>query len=361
MHGEVPDRIPFIARMNLWYAYHDAMGTLPEKYRGQSLWDLQRDLDIGIFGFGGWGMSFYTLGHNKVEVKKTETDQERITEYVTPHGTLRARNVLAAELKAADVVGMQVEYPFKTKSDYDALLSMLEDMVVEDNLETYARFVEEIGDDGVALPYSGYLPMHQLMIHYMGYETLYYELNDHPKEVEQARQLILEQQRQVLKLATQCAAEAIEVGGNYDEGMTPPPIFEQYFMPFYHEAADLFEAHGKILVVHGDGEMQRLLELLPQARVQVVEAITPQPMTTIDVRHVRSLWQDEVTFWGGIAGVIMTDVFSDDEFERYMDDLLSAVAPGNRFILGFGDNVPTDGRFDRIERIAEIVRESSTA
>ena len=38
-------------------------------------------------------------------------------------------------------------------------------------------------------------------------------------------------------------------------------------------------AAGKILVVHGDGEMRVLLERLMACGVQVVEALTPQPMT----------------------------------------------------------------------------------
>ena len=106
------------------------------------------------------------------------------------------------------------------------------------------------------------------------------------------------------------------------------------------------------MVVHGDGEMRVLLEKLMNCGVQVVEALTPKPMTTIDVARTRRLWGDRVAMWGGLASVMLTDVFSDGQFERSLDDLYAAVAPGDRFILGFGDNVPTDALFDRILRIA---------
>jgi hypothetical protein len=75
-------------------------------------------------------------------------------------------------------------------------------------------------------------------------------------------------------------------------------------------------------------------------------------MTSIDVAETRRLWGDQVAMWGGIASVMLTPVFSDEEFEQHFDDLLRAVAPGDRFILGFGDNVPTDALFERVKQVA---------
>jgi hypothetical protein len=52
--------------------------------------------------------------------------------------------------------------------------------------------------------------------------------------------------------------------------------------------------------------------------------------------------------------VMLTEVFTDAQYEGYMEALFRAVAPGDRFILGFGDNVPTDALFHRIQRTARI-------
>ena len=128
---------------------------------------------------------------------------------------------------------------------------------------------------------------------------------------------------------------------------------------FYRDTRQFLSSHGKILVVHGDGEMKRLLASLMDCGVQVVEALTPKPMTSIDVAETRRLWQDRVAMWGGLPTVILTETFSDEEFERYLDRLFRAVAPGDRFILGFGDNVPTDGLFRRVQRVAQFWHESS--
>ena len=261
---------------------------------------------------------------------------------------------MADELKEAAGTGARVEYPFKSEADYDALLYFIENTQVVENFEAYGQFIESIGQDGLALPFSGHLPAHQLMIFLMGYQKFYYELNDHPARVESLIAALEDQQEQIMSLAAASPAEAIEVGGNYEEQMTPPPVFERFFAPFYSKARSILSAAGKLLVIHGDGEMRRLLKNIMECGVQVVEAVTPRPMTSIDVQETRKLWGDRVAMWGGLSTVILTEAFSEDEFERFLDDLFRAVAPGERFILGFGDNVPTDASFDRVKRIVRF-------
>ena len=236
MRGNKVDHIPFIARMDLWYSFHKNQDTLPHPYQKASLWDIQRELGIGIFGFGAWDISFYRLDHKKVTINKEVDGTETITTYVTPYGSLVARDVMAEELKDAAGTGARIEYPFKSGKDYDALLFLIENTRVVDNIDAYAQFVASIGGDGLALPFSGHLPAHQLMIFLMGYQRFYYELNDNPDRIEALIQALQAQQEQILALAVASTVEAIEVGGNYDEQMTPPPIFERFFSPFYRHA-----------------------------------------------------------------------------------------------------------------------------
>jgi hypothetical protein len=340
--------------MDLWYTFHRNQGTLPRQYENASLWDVQRDLGIGIFGFGFWDISFYRLIHRDVEVTRRVRGPTTITQYHTPYGTLTSRDVMADELKGAAGTAARIEYPYKGVEDYDALRFFIEHTEVVENFHEYGEFVDAIGIDGLALPFSGHLPAHQLMINLMGYQTFYYERHDNPASVEGLIDALTDQQRQVLALAVDSPAQAIEVGGNFDELMTPPPVFEDLFAPFYREAREVLAAGDKLLVVHGDGDMRGLLEKLMACGVQAVEAVTPKPMTSIDIADTRRLWRDRVTMWGGIPTVVLTDTFSENAFEGFLEDLFRDVAPGDRFILGFGDNVPTDASFDRVKWIAEF-------
>ena len=46
LDGELPDQIPWIPRLSIWYEANLATGTLPARYRGQSL----REIERHVFG-----------------------------------------------------------------------------------------------------------------------------------------------------------------------------------------------------------------------------------------------------------------------------------------------------------------------
>ena len=74
MLGQPVDHIPFIARMDLWYSYHRNTGTLPHPYEKATLWEMQRDMGVGIFGFGAWDVPFYRLAYAKVDISVANED-----------------------------------------------------------------------------------------------------------------------------------------------------------------------------------------------------------------------------------------------------------------------------------------------
>ena len=47
-HRQAVDKLPFGARIDVWYNYHCAHGTLPEKYKGWNMVDILRDQGAGV-------------------------------------------------------------------------------------------------------------------------------------------------------------------------------------------------------------------------------------------------------------------------------------------------------------------------
>lgn len=361
LRGEAPDHIPFIARMDLWYNHNQSLGTLPAPYEKVSLWDLQRDLGIGVLGFGAWIEGFHRLEYTgDLEVRTWWEGNARFEEIGTPYGTLSGKAVISETMRAADVTPLHVEYPFKSDADYDALQYLFENTRVVENYDRYAEQLAGIGEDGLSLPFTSWVPMHLLMKEYIGYNQFYYELYDHLPRLERVAAAVAAVHLDIARVGAASPAQVIEVGANYDQVMTPPPVFRKYFLPFYREAVPILHATGKIVALHGDGDMgPELLALMRETGVDVVEALTPRPMTSIDVRQAREIWGDEVAMWGGIPAVLMTDTTTDEEMEAFLEDLFAAVAPGERFVLGFGDNVPTDASFSRIRQVIEFYHRHS--
>jgi uroporphyrinogen-III decarboxylase len=86
------------------------------------------------------------------------------------------------------------------------------------------------------------------------------------------------------------------------------------------------------------------------------EAFTSPPMTPTSIADARAVWGPEMVIWGGIASVMLAPEYSDAEFEEHVVQLIREAAPGNRFIMGTGDNLPTDGLLERMVRVDELCK-----
>jgi hypothetical protein len=132
-------------------------------------------------------------------------------------------------------------------------------------------------------------------------------------------------------------------------------MFKDYFAPWLKEAAEFFHAKGKVVQVHTDGEMKRLIPHFLETGVDVAEAWSPAPMTSVSTAELREAWGDKVTIWGGVPSIMFEPQYTDEEFDAYIMNMLEAVAPGDNFIVGMGDNLASDGKIERVGRIAELI------
>ena len=66
---------------------------------------------------------------------------------------------------------------------------------------------------------------------------------------------------------------------------------------------------------------------------------------------------EHVTLWGGIPSILFEPGYTDEEFRGYVENLFREMAPGTRFIVGMGDNLPFDGEINRVGIVAELIEE----
>ena len=64
---------------------------------------------------------------------------------------------------------------------------------------------------------------------------------------------------------------------------------------------------------------------------------------------------DEVAIWGGIPSILFEPKYSDEDFDAYIKNMFQEMAPGYRFIVGMGDNLPFDGDLNRVRRVVELI------
>ena len=137
--------------------------------------------------------------------------------------------------------------------------------------------------------------------------------------------------------------------------MTPPPIYEQYILPYYRELSELLRSRGKTLVLHGDNDTRQILSHIDRSGFGMVECFVSHPMVETTLAEARTAWGERIIVWGGVPSSILEDPYTDAEFEAYMEDIFRTIAPGDAFILGVADNVMPGAKLERVQRITEMV------
>jgi len=250
-------------------------------------------------------------------------------------------------------VEYELELPFKSADDYPAIAYLLENTVLVSDYDEYIKKQEMVGEDGVVLCASGYSPMQEIMRTIMGYERFFYELYDHPSQVEHLYELMKEVVWQRLRILAESTAEIVPACGNWSDDIHTP-VFKKYFISWLQEVSEFMHSKEKLTRVHADGEMRRLIPMFLETGIDVAEAWSPAPMTSVTTAELRKAWGDKVTIWGGVPAVLFEPQYSDEEFDAYVMNLFKEIAPGYNFILGMGDNVAFDGKIERVGRMAEL-------
>jgi hypothetical protein len=260
--------------------------------------------------------------------------------------------VLASEGVSRSI---QVEHPVKTERDYDAAIYLVEHTKLIPMYDAYEACEQQVGTDGVVLAWTRMCPAHLLMREYTGYEKFYYELQDHPAQVEKLLTALTTLGEELQRIAVESPAVIVQHDGNYDGQLTPPPIYRKYFLPFFQQFAAKLHATGKLFATHADGHNEGLLELLEESGFDIIEAFTPPPMTRVSIENARRVWGNRLAIWGGLAAVVFSDYYPWSEFEDHVYAALESTKTANRLVLGVGDNIPVDGSLERILFVRDAV------
>ncbi len=379
--GEWADILPWVPRIDLWYNANSLQGTLPAKYRrGVTLDEIADDIGggyhkivpdflnvrspedtvdrgLGIFRLKGMPYRAELAGVER-GVKK-EGNATFVT-YHTPLGSISCKILYTEEMKRAGVsITWISEHVIKDPQDYKIVGYIFKNIKVIPDYENYLEFQRQVGDKGFAAArgLAAASPMQQIMRDFLDATQFYLEMYDHPQEMRQLCEDLEPYYDQLFQVLVNSPAEVVFHGSNFDEMITYPPFFRNYIMPYLQRLADMLHARGKLLICHCDGENQGLLDLIAESGMDIAEAICPQPMTKVTISEVKKSFKGKVTIFGGVPSVaLLEQSMSDEQFERFMENLFREIVPGDRFILGVSDTTPPDAKFERLFRITEMVQ-----
>ncbi|MBC8233413.1 hypothetical protein H8E77_28020 [bacterium] len=353
--GKHLDRIPWIPRLHLWYNAHKQNGTLPEKYQHLTLRDIERDLGLGTPAREGRIHIVNQKGN--IETKSYRKGVETITEYITPAGTVWTSTRGSDELAQKGIGGRTTAYMIKNKDDYAVVEYMVENTEYIPAYDAYIAYEGDIGEDGYPKILLGSAPMGQIMREYIGYNNFYYELADNLAQIEHLHGILVDKAKELWKIVLESPAKLFLYGVHFDSQFTPPPLFAQYFLPYFQEFSALLHQNDQLIACHADADTSLLLDLIMAAGFDMAESFVTSPMVPVTLKQARQAWGNNVIIWGGIPSAIMCEPITDEDFEEYMLDLFQTIAPGDAFILGVADNVMPEAKIERVKRVTEMVDE----
>jgi len=330
---------------------------MPERFRGWSLWDIDRELGIGIRVLA----EVVRLQGQGFETRVTQKGEETLTEYITRVGTVSMRQTLNETMRLAGVTSpYRTVHLIKGVEDYDVVEYIYEHTRPQPCYEDFQQVAAKLGGDGFVLGGKIECPFQHWLVILTGYETAFAHLQDHTERVERFLRFLTDWTRQVCRVMVDSPAELILCGDNLSGIITTPSLFRTYCVPFYQEFAAALHGRGKWLASHFDGEPAPLLDVFPESGVDVAECFTPAPMTRASLTEAQQRWGDRVVIWGGIPSIVLCPSTPEDEFERFLDMLFGEAIPAGNIILGVGDNVVADALLERVIRISRLVHKLSS-
>ena len=380
MRGEMPDMLPYVPRIDLWYNANSYADTLPERHSGRTQDEISRaegwalhkmvpeflkgqtpdgDLHRAIGIFSMKEFVYRCRFSSDIEIKVKREKGSTHVEYHTPIGEVSTTTIFTKEMKIAGASIKWIdEHIIKKPEDYRIVAYIFENMELVPDFDEFKSWKDETGEDGVAITFFGSAasPIHYIQKEFVDATSFYFHYEDYQKEMRMLAERVEHFFNQILNIIADSPAEAVMWGGNFDDMITYPPYFEKEILPWIRKASGILGEKGKVVLCHCDGENKGLMDLIRDSGMHVAEAVCPYPMTKVKIEEYYQKWSDRLTIFGGIpSNILLSESVTDQEFESYLDHLFKVVAPGRRLILGVADTTPANALFDRLIRIGERV------
>jgi hypothetical protein len=277
-----------------------------------------------------------------------------VTTYKTPLGEVTQKtriNLPSEEGERGDT--WVVERMIKGAEDYRVVKFMIEDEVCKPAYTGLEGRMKEVADHGVLQVGTGYTPLMQLIVNYMGFRRFVLELKRRREKVEELMEAIDLRMRERMKIVARAPPRIVNVGDNIDGLMVNPVLFRRYCIPYYQSYTEILHSGNKIAQSHMDGRLKCLKGLLPETGLDVIEAFTPPPIGDLGLKEARDSWGEELAIWVNIPEVIFYR--ASEGIRDFVRDLLTQASPGRGLVLGITETVPPAQRDRGLEAITQTV------
>jgi hypothetical protein len=339
--------------MTYWHGAHEAIGDLPERWRGkEGRHRLNQELGLSEYVPGCSGGD--VIEGDEVKYETSEVAGVRTNTWITPVGSVQE----VQEYSAASFSWGYTEHAVKTVEDLRVIQAIYKnrrfvpapDRFTKEDAE-YAGY--GLGPTHVAAPPT---PISELNKHWIGVMELTYMLMDAPEEVQATLNAIGAFNDTVYKALAEAPPSVVMICENLS-AETMGFYFDDYIEPYLKRWTTWLREGGHISMLHNDGTLRGTLEKLGPAGVDCIDSVTPMPVGDVDIKDLRALAGDEVILIGGLPGAMFAPPFTAADIEKQVKEIIKYHKDSNRFIFGVADQVPPNGDLELVKLVSRLIDE----
>lgn len=354
LRGESVDELVLALNFDYYYIMNEKRGTLPEKYRDMTVSEAQRAVNA-------------VMWRRMPLVDKKYDKSVKVTHYSEPEKGKFCQKIETPVGEIWQESGRtedEFSSPCVTKhfiTDLESLRVMTyvtEATYAEPNYERIRELKEAVGDDGVVLATDQETPFVRFAKRDAGYGEAFYIWSDYPDEVERLVEAYHKLAIDIVRMQVKSDADIIHCNDDMDELTISPTFFRQYVLPFYQELRREIEGSGKLLGAHWCGRTPHLLPMAKESGLHFIEAATTDPLSSITLAQSLDILDGKVGLQCGVPSIYMCrESCTDEEYDRYMREIVRVQKGRPGFVVGMADNVPPNADFARVERMYALLNE----
>lgn len=174
----------------------------------------------------------------------------------------------------------------------------------------------------------------------LGWENMFRYMFTKPefvkKVLEDSTNFLIELGKACIDLGAEVLLDWDDYG--YVKGpMMSPKQFKEFIFPCLKKAADEFHRRGALLMVHSDGDIRLLMDMIIEAGVDAIQPL--EPKAGMDIKEVAEKWGDQICLVGNVDVAHLLPFGTTEEVAQEVKRAIAAAAPGGGYMLGSGHQI----------------------
>ncbi|MEA1997133.1 MAG: uroporphyrinogen decarboxylase family protein, partial [Gemmatimonadota bacterium] len=228
----------------------------------------------------------------------------------------------------------------ESAEDYRVMQYVVENTVFCREENTIRQKIEDLGEDGVVLGRIDRSPYQKLLIELVGAEKFLVDFYTDPQPALELMEAIEARLDEQFELALESKVEVIWQPENITADLTPPEQFKKYCLPLYERRSKRCRDAGKVYVVHMDGRLNAIKDLIASSSIDVIESFSFAEMSgDLPVSEAKAIWPDKVLCPNFPSSLCEKP---QKEIENYLEQVLTDFGKETPFMIQISEDIPLD-------------------